>query len=123
MKKIAIPTDGQEVAVHFGRCSKYTIFDLDDDVVNKEVIDNPGHSPGFLPRYLHDMGVEVVLASGMGIKAKTLFDNNDIEVVTGVRGDVDICIKDYIDGTLESEDNTCDHDGSEHHGQAHGHHH
>ncbi|MBM7622699.1 NifB/NifX family molybdenum-iron cluster-binding protein [Sporohalobacter salinus] len=110
MKKIAVPTDGNNVAEHFGRCPEYTIVEIEGEKVNnKEVIDNPGHKPGFLPRYLNDQGVDIVLAGGMGRRAKDLFDENEIDAVTGVTGSVDEAIECYLAGDLDSEENICDH--------------
>jgi len=52
--RVAISTDGEFVSAHFGRCPSFTIMDLQDGkVVSKEVADNPGHEPGFIPQFLH----------------------------------------------------------------------
>ena len=56
--RIAISTDGGTVSAHFGRCPAFTIVDIEDGkVLHKEEISNPGHHPGFLPRFLHKKGV------------------------------------------------------------------
>lgn len=111
MKKIAVPTDGDNVAQHFGRCPQYTIVEADGDgIKNKEVIENPGHKPGFLPKYLNERNVDVVLAGGMGRRAKDLFDQNGIEAETGVTGAVDEAIKGYLAGSLNAAGDICDHD-------------
>jgi predicted Fe-Mo cluster-binding NifX family protein len=74
MKRIAISTDGDQVSPHFGRCTSYTIIDLEDGkVLAQEVIENPGHEPGFLPQYLHKGGVNAIVAGGMGPRAQNLF--------------------------------------------------
>ena len=68
--KIAIASDGNLVAQHFGRCPEYTIVDTEGGtVLKKETIPNPGHEPGFLPRFLGDLGCDVILAGGMGPRA------------------------------------------------------
>jgi len=121
VKKIAVPTNGGNVAQHFGRCPEYTIFDVDGcDIKNTKVIENPGHEPGFLPRYLHDLEVDIVLAGGMGRKAFNLFNKNDIEVVTGARGKVEDSVKAYLNNELDTESDICDHGKS--HGADHHHH-
>ena len=109
MTKLAIPTDGGQVAAHFGRCPEYTIVDVaEEEVTNKEVVDNPGHKPGYLPRYLNDLGVDCVLAGGMGRKAVDLFDKNNIEILTGVSGSIDNVIENYLADNLEAEGDICD---------------
>ena len=121
MKKIAVPTNGGNVAQHFGRCPEYTIFDVDGcDIKSSKVIENPGHEPGFLPRYLSDLDVDIVLAGGMGRRAFDLFDKNNIEVVTGAKGKVEDSVKAYLNNELDTESDICDHGKS--HGSGHHHH-
>ena len=65
--RVAISTDGEYVSPHFGRCPSFTIVDIGKGkVVKREVVDNPGHSPGSIPQFLHERGVEVIIAGGMG---------------------------------------------------------
>jgi len=108
--KIAIATEGTQVSDHFGRCSFYTIVDIEDgQVVNKEKIPNPGHEPGFLPGYLAQRNVNCVIAGGAGPRAKSLFAEQGIEIITGVSGSVDDTLNDFVNGTLKTGTNTCDH--------------
>jgi predicted Fe-Mo cluster-binding NifX family protein len=111
MKKIAVPTNGKNVAQHFGRCPQYTIIDTENgEIIEKKVIDNPGHQPGFLPKYLKKLGVDCVLAGGMGRKAKDLFDKNGIEAITGVTGPVEAGVNLYLEKNLNTTEDICDHD-------------
>ena len=72
--KISISTDGDFVSAHFGRCPQFTIVEIDEGrVESKEVIDNPGHNPGFLPQFLREKGVKAIVAGGMGHRALDLF--------------------------------------------------
>lgn len=110
--KIAIPTDNNMVSAHFGHCAQFTIYEIDEGqkkVESKKVIDNPGHEPGFLPGYLAKLGINCIIAGGMGTRAKQLFDQNDIQTITGASGETDIVIQDYLEGNLVSKDNYCDH--------------
>jgi len=108
--KIAVATEGTQVSEHFGRCSSYTIVDIEDgQIVSKEKIPNPGHEPGFLPGYLAQRNVNCVIAGGAGPRAKDLFAEQGIEVITGVSGSVDDILNDFIEGTLMTGTNTCDH--------------
>ncbi|AGB41029.1 hypothetical protein Halha_1070 [Halobacteroides halobius DSM 5150] len=115
MQKLAIPTNGEQVASHFGRCPEFTIVEIEgDEIVKQQVIENPGHKPGFLPRFLNEKGVDFILAGGMGRKAVNLFDENNIEVVTGATGEIDTVIKSYLANSLETEEDICDHDHDDH---------
>ncbi|GAB6137909.1 NifB/NifX family molybdenum-iron cluster-binding protein [Halanaerobaculum tunisiense] len=110
MKKIAVPTDGNQVASHFGHCPEFTIVEVEgEEIVNENVVDNPGHKPGFLPKFLNNKGADCILAGGMGQRAVDLFTKNDIEVVTGVSGNVEAGIKSYLANNLDTEENICDH--------------
>ncbi len=116
MKKIAVPTESGKVAGHFGRCPEYTILNTEDkEIREKNVIENPGHQPGFLPRFLNNKEVDCIIAGGMGVKAVNLFQEKDIEVVTGAQGEVESCVRAYLEDSLEASDNICDHD--DHHGR------
>lgn len=110
MVKIGISTDGNSVAPHFGRCPEYTLVTIEDGrVIAKEKIPNPGHEPGFLPKYLGDMGVTLVIAGGMGPRAQGLFDERNIKTIIGISGRVDDVLEAFIAGTLESGESTCEH--------------
>ena len=76
----------------------------------KEVIPSPGHQPGFLPAWLAEQGVSVIIAGGMGSRAQALFNESRIEVIVGVLDDdPEKAVLDYIKGGLATGDNICDH--------------
>ena len=111
--RFAVPIVEGKVAAHFGHCSNFALFDVDEatkEVVKKEVVQSPGHQPGFLPAWLAEQGVSVVIATGMGSRAQAIFNENRIEVVVGVLGeDPEKAVLDYIKGELATGDNICDH--------------
>lgn len=113
---VAVATEENMVAPHFGRCSEYTLFKLDGNSVSeKKVVPNPGHEPGFLPRYLAGMGVNCIIAGGMGRRAQALFTAENIKIFVGVSGQIDDVIDNFLSGNLRSGVSTCDHpQGSEH---------
>ena len=106
--RVAISTDGNVVSAHFGRCPTFTLVDIENsEVVKKEVIDNPGHHPGFLPQFLHKNGVDAIVAGGMGQRALGLFAEVGIEIVVGISGTVDEVIDKIVKGTLEGGESLC----------------
>jgi predicted Fe-Mo cluster-binding NifX family protein len=111
--RFAVPVTEGKVAAHFGHCSHFALFDVDEAtkaIVKREVIPSPGHQPGLLPAWLAEEGVSVVIASGMGSRAQALFNEHRIEVVVGVLGDEpERAVLDYIKGELARGDNICDH--------------
>lgn len=113
--RIAISTDNGMVAPHFGRCSQYTIVDIEDsEVKNKNIIDSPGHAPGAIPKFLQEMGCTLIIAGGMGQKAQGLFRQSGIDWIIGVRGEIEAVIKDYLNNTLVAGESSCEH------GEGHG---
>lgn len=108
--KVAISTDMGYVSAHFGRCASYTIVAIEEGkVVNREEIPNPGHQPGFLPQYLSDRGVNVIIAGGMGPRAQGLFAQKNIESLIGVQGPIDDVITQFINQEIEAGEDLCGH--------------
>ncbi|NMB25433.1 MAG: hypothetical protein GX986_07880 [Firmicutes bacterium] len=109
--RVAIATDGDRVAAHFGHCPHYTIVDVANGRIEKQkVIPNPGHRPGFLPGYLADLGINYMISGGMGANAEELFDQRSVKAITGVQGQIDDVIKACLDGKLTAGPSLCDHD-------------
>ncbi len=106
--RIAIATDGAQVAQHFGRCQAYTLVDIEEGrEINSTVIDSPGHQVGFLPRFLGEKGVSCVIAGGMGPRAQNLFAQEGISAIIGVTGLVTDVVKDFLSGNLAAGDSLC----------------
>jgi predicted Fe-Mo cluster-binding NifX family protein len=116
-KKIAIPAEKGKLCAHFGHCEKFYIADVENgEITKEEEITPPEHQPGLYPKWLRGLGIECVIAGGMGEKAQKLFQENSIQLYTGVpvKTTKDLTL-DYIHGTLKSGVNTCDH----HHKKGH----
>jgi ATP-binding protein involved in chromosome partitioning len=82
--KIAMPIAGDKLCLHFGHCEKFYFFDVDEqtrEISSVETMVPPPHEPGLLPRLLHEKGVNLVLAGGMGARAQQLFAQKGIRVV------------------------------------------
>ncbi len=106
--RFAISTDRDQVSAHFGRCPSFTIIDVEDNqLINKEVLKNPGHQPGFIPEFLSKRGVQCVVAGGMGPRAVGLFANTEIRTIVGVSGNIDDIIDQIVRGTLKGGDSLC----------------
>ncbi|MCK4550653.1 MAG: NifB/NifX family molybdenum-iron cluster-binding protein [Candidatus Aenigmarchaeota archaeon] len=106
--KLAISTDNGQVSEHFGRCPQFTIVDIENGkVAKKETIENPGHVTGFLPKFFHDIGADIVIAGGAGGRAQEFFSEFGIKLILGVTGSVDEVIEKYAAGKLETGESTC----------------
>ena len=111
--RIAIPLVQGKLSLHFGHCEKFAVIDTDDNstkIANREDLTPPAHEPGVLPKWLGGMGVNVIIAGGMGQRAQQLFAQNEIEVVVGAPADSpENLVSAYLNKTLQSGENLCDH--------------
>lgn len=111
--RIAIPVTGGVLSSHFGHCERFVLFDVGDDgktVGKRQEITPPPHEPGTFPKWLHEQGATVIIAGGMGSRAQSLFEQNNIEVVVGAGCEApDAIVKSFLEGRLETGSNLCDH--------------
>jgi predicted Fe-Mo cluster-binding NifX family protein len=109
--KFAIPLAEGKLTAHFGHCQEFALVEVEDsEIKNKETHVPPPHEPGVLPRWLHDLGTDVIIAGGMGARALDLFAQNDIKVIVGAPAlSPEELIKQYLDDTLVAGANVCDH--------------
>ncbi len=110
---IAVPVADGRLCMHFGHCDQFALLDVDTkdgEILNSRQIDPPPHEPGLLPRWLHEQGVNLVIAGGMGGRAQNIFAENGIEVIVGAPAQPpkDLVLS-YLGGTLQTGENTCDH--------------
>ena len=122
--KIAVASEGTQVGGHFGHCENFLIYETENgQITGESSVPNPGHRPGFLPNFLGDMGVKVIIAGGMGAGAVAIFNEREIEVITGAQGDARAAVESYLKGELQSTGSICHHhDHEEGHHHAHGEH-
>ena len=111
--KIAIALEAGRVSMHFGHCGEFALYDVNDadkTIRGKTLHTPPAHEPGVLPRWLHELGADVIITGGMGPRAQQLFAQSGINVVLGCPADApERAAAAYLDGTLQTGDNVCDH--------------
>lgn len=111
--KIAIPTAEGKLCMHFGHCEKFVIVEVDEKtktIIGKEDAVPPPHEPGVLPKWLHENKVNMIIASGMGMRAQQLFGQYDIKVIVGAPSDhPQKIVLDWLNGNLVTGGNICDH--------------
>ena len=110
---IAIPVNNNELDLHFGHCKKFALLKIDlkgKNILSREDIEAPPHQPGLLPSWLSQRGVNMIIAGGMGQRAKDLFDQRNIEVLIGApQESPEKLVEDYLKGSLKLGENCCDH--------------
>lgn len=106
--KIAVASEGKMVTEHFGHCEGFMIFDTEGlQIIKSETVANPGHRPGFLPNFLNDMSVKVIISGGMGGGAIDIFNEKGIEVIVGASGEAKAAVEQYLQGNLKSTGSVC----------------
>lgn len=106
--KIAIAKENNRVSGHFGHCEGFQVYEVNGkEIMGSIYLQNPGHKPGFLPKFLSENEVDVIIAGGMGARAQELFSAHSIDVVVGVQGDIEETIKGYVKGAIESTNSVC----------------
>jgi len=115
MLKIALPAENGILFGHFGGAPEFEVFTLGEDnkVINHETLNPPAHEHGTFPLWLQSLGINVVIASGIGVGAISHFDDMKITVMAGAElKKTDELIKDYCNKTLKLQPTACNH---EHH--------
>ena len=116
-KSYAISTDGDSVSPHFGRCPTYSVVKVENGkVIERMELQNPGHRTGFIPKYLSEKGIDVIISGGMGHRAIGFFQEFGIETVLGVQGKVEDIVDMIIKGSLKSGDSLCSPGGGKDYG-------
>ena len=106
--KIAVPIEevnGLEsrICEHFGRAPYFAIVTVEGEEAKIDVYENPAlqdHRPGLLPEMLRSLGVEKLIARGVGRRAEILFNELGIEVIKGVSGTLGEALERFLEGTL-----------------------
>jgi ATP-binding protein involved in chromosome partitioning len=104
---------GGRLADHFGHCEQFAIIEANSEtkaILRTTQVTPPPHEPGLLPRWLHQQGVQVIIAGGMGQRALNLFAENGIAVKSGLAGKTpEELAKSFLEGSLTAGPSACGH--------------
>jgi predicted Fe-Mo cluster-binding NifX family protein len=111
--KIAIPLAEGKLALHFGHCPTFALFEVDQEkreILNRTDLPAPPHEPGLLPPWLAERGVNLILAGGMGQRAQQLFVQQGVDVLVGAPSEApEQIVEKWLKGELVTGENYCDH--------------
>jgi predicted Fe-Mo cluster-binding NifX family protein len=111
--RIAIPLSAGQLSQHFGHSEQFLFVDADMEqrkVLGQNIETAPAHAPGLLPVWLAERRVNIVIAAGLGARARDLLAANSVEVLTGISAvDPEVLVSDYLNGRLKTGTNACDH--------------
>jgi len=109
--KAAVPLAGGVLCNHFGHCEQFAVLQVQEGQIGAtELHTPPPHEPGVLPRWLGGLGVNLIIAGGMGQRALSLFTEQGIRVITGAPNQEPVAlVQNYLAGSLTTGPNVCDH--------------
>jgi len=109
--KVAIARDGSAVSGHFGHCEGFAMNAAD----NKGVPfagDLTGSEGGRIAVSLLALQeVTHVLSGGMGVRARDMLQEQGIESILGVQGQIESVAKDFFAGKISDSAPLCTHSG------------
>ncbi|MGQ9588143.1 MAG: NifB/NifX family molybdenum-iron cluster-binding protein [Thermoplasmata archaeon] len=113
--KVCVPTSGRggiddRVSEHFGRSPTFTVVDTKSEKV--DVVDNTSEHMGGMgkpPEQIAQAGAQVLVCSGLGPRAISMFESYGIEVYVGAQGSVRQAIEMWRSGRLQraTDENAC----------------
>jgi predicted Fe-Mo cluster-binding NifX family protein len=113
--RVALAVDNNMVTEHFGHCEYFVVYDVQNkEIKGSEIVKNPPHQKGLLPKFLKEHQVDVVITGNMGKMAINICNSLGIECFRGVKGQLVDVINSYLDGSLVSNDSECNE--HQHHG-------
>lgn len=110
--KIAIPTKkDNRIDEHFGHCEFYTIYTVSEEnkITEKQTLPSPAGCgcKSNIASDLSEMGVQVMLAGGIGQGAINKLSAYNISVIRNCKGEVDDLVNDYLAGNLKDGGVNC----------------
>jgi predicted Fe-Mo cluster-binding NifX family protein len=116
MVKIVIPVadeKGALVSAHFGRAPYFAWFEVKSgNIVDRGVSPNDSShfgGQGLPPERMMALGADIVISSGMGMKAIQMFQNSTVAVLQAENESTEQSIQDYVEGKLQELTEGCLH--------------
>ena len=105
--KVVIPVEDEEamsLSEHFGRAPYFAVYDVTDDT-SKDVGVYPNDSDhfggsGHPPERIMELGAEVVISMGMGMRAIKMFQEVGVAVLKAEMSDTSKALMSYQKGEL-----------------------
>jgi predicted Fe-Mo cluster-binding NifX family protein len=115
--RYAITMENNMVFQHFGKCPSFLLVNMENgEIVSKEVLSSGGSGHGALATLLAQANVDTLICGGIGQGARDALAQNNIQVIAGANGNVDVIIDALKAGTLKDDPSgSCNH----HHEEGH----
>ncbi|NOY80175.1 MAG: ATPase [Kiritimatiellaeota bacterium] len=111
--RIAIPLVAGELSPHFGHCEEFSFVEVDSErkqILRCETAPAPPHQPGLLPRWLIERGADLLIAGGIGARARGILEAAGVHVLSGASGaGPEDTVRAWLEGSLDLSGAICDH--------------
>ncbi len=113
--RVALAVDNNMITEHFGHCEYFVVYEVENkEIKGSEIVKNPPHQKGALPKFLKEHNINVVIVGNMGKMAINLCNGLGVECYRGVKGELVEVINSFVEGTLVSTNAECNE--HQHHG-------
>ena len=123
--KLAIPSDNGRLHRHFGGAREFALVEIDREkklTLSTTMVPAPEHKPGLFPLWLRELGVQTIIAGGIGRPALANFLRYGITVRAGAPdAPIESVVADYLSSKLLSAPEDCEHHETHHYHPDHGH--
>ena len=121
--KIAVTYEKGLIFQHFGHSEKFKIYEVENNkIINNYIVDTNNEGHQYLSIFLNDLGINKLICGGIGNGAISALTKYNIEVLAGVKGNVDEAVELYLNGNLKySSQANCNCDGNHDHHHHHNH--
>ena len=115
--KIAVPYENGNIFSHFGKTKQFKIYEtIGTHIQSHCVVETHGNGYEALGNFLKNLGVQMVLCSGIGDGARMKLMTSGISLFSGVDGDADAQVQALLKGELQlkPQESNCGHNGCMH---------
>ncbi|MEA5019522.1 MAG: NifB/NifX family molybdenum-iron cluster-binding protein [Gordonibacter sp.] len=106
--RIAVASEGLEVAPRFGQCSSYMCYNVECGViVDCQNMPNPGMPAQKLASLFDEFGVDVLIVNTIEYDVANVFCRAGIEVIAKAHGTAREVAQSYLTRTLTGVDDLC----------------
>lgn len=113
--KIAVTVDDADnVYQHFGTCKRFAMYTIKDSrLETKTYLEANGKGHEELGQLMADENVNVLICGGIGQGAMDALFANNIQVIPGQQGDVNVAVASFLDGSSYTSSQPTCHDHEE----------
>ena len=113
--RVAVASEGLEVAPRFRQCASYMCYRVERGIIVEcQNLPNPGLAAPKLVALLVEMGVDTLIVGAIDYDVANVFCHAGVEVIAGAHGSAREVVQAYLTRTLTGVDELCHLDGWEH---------